>query len=129
MKKAISLLLALVLCLCLCACAETQPDNEPDYETFCIGTWESNEYFAQSDGKRYKRIIDIYEGGTGWFQIYNVSDNAKGTSLPATWELNDDIINITWDGFSKQTEGYKIDFDNNSMKSVDGKYTLNKKEP
>lgn len=72
-----------------------------------IGTWESED----------KEIsIELYESGTG---------NKYG-SVPLTWEIKGNIVNIIENhyNFGTKTVGYKIE--DNTMTSVDGKETLYK---
>lgn len=72
-----------------------------------IGTWESED----------KEIsIELYESGTG----------NKYDSVPLTWEIKGNIINITENhyNFGNKVVGYKVE--NNKITSVDGKEILYK---
>lgn len=72
-------------------------------EKDCIGTWKNT--------NKDNDTITIYQGGTGQF--------GKGTGgYSLTWEIKDNILNITYSGF---TEGFDIEKD--KMVSVNGKDT------
>lgn len=74
-----------------------------------IGTWESENKETSS--------IELYEGGTG-----------KTGGTPLTWEIKENILNITenYYNFGTGTKSYKIE--NKTMTSVDGEKVYHKTE-
>lgn len=113
MKKIIALLLVAVLCFSLVACGggdDTQISNnassEPDVtelKDYAIGTWERS--FTTSTGENIKQVMEIYKGGTGKFFIYSNNDG----TFPATWEIQDDVLNFTYSSPVTATYGFTLD--------------------
>ena len=76
----------------------------------CVGTWKN---------KNEKYYFTLYEGGTGY--AYSDKEEFEATGYapqPLSWEVKDDIINITYT-LADRTEGYK--YNKNTLTSVDEK--------
>lgn len=71
----------------------------------CIGTWIIDEQSTS-----YYISMTLYQGGTG------KGTSKSGDTTPLTWEIKDNILNIS--SFNSSTSGYKVK--GNEMTSVDG---------
>ena len=105
MKKILLFVLSLMLCLLVCGCKGIANDD-------VIGTWYG-EYTSPDDGVVRKRTLEIYKGGTGHMETYDVEES-ENYKFDGTWEIADDILNYS---YLSTTTGYEI-------KSVNGIYTL-----
>lgn len=97
MKRLFTLVLSLIVVLSLCACGGKDLAEE------VIGTWERE---VKSDsGDTIKQIIEVYKGGTGSYHYEHENEHKHG-SFDATWEIKDDILNLT---YTFVTRGFSID--------------------
>lgn len=154
MKKALSLLLALVMCLSLCACGGTTNGTEPtitesaktdptitepaekELKDLVIGTWV-REY--EYNGKYFVTTINVYKGGTGTFRTVETDadyetpvekEQEGATPTKTTWEINDDVLNITTapDLFGSTIMGFIYqNEDQETLQTVDGTKTYLRK--
>ena len=108
MKKTIlTILLSVIFILGLTGCMNSQN---------IVGTWE------KVDGDIYdQKYIVLYQGGTG--DAYSDKEEFETTGYapqPISWEIKDDVLNITYTLVNKTT-GYKLNKKDNQIISVDGK--------
>lgn len=111
MRRILLLVLSFILCLCFCGCGENAGVKSLT-EDDVIGTWYG-EYTAPDDGIVRKRTLEIYKGGTGHMETYDVEES-ENYKFDGEWEVVDDVLNYS---YLSTTTGYEI-------KSVDGTYTL-----
>lgn len=76
-----------------------------------VGLWEIEDPKSIADNGVYK--MNLYAGGTG-----DGYDNNSGT-YSLTWEIKDDVINISQNNSGMFVTGYTLEGDN--LASVDGK--------
>ena len=122
MKKIIALLLAIVMCLSMCACGTTGKNMKDSI----VGTWkyyyeltEASVYY-ENVGDKCVQTIELYKGGTGRIYWYNETADHEGSNVPLTWEIKDDIVNITYDIGVVCNKGYEYDYETDKLKTVDG---------
>ena len=129
MKKVIALLLVIILCISLFACSKEE--NEALLlKDRVIGTWVSkykvvSEDFSMGDvGDEFCYTIKIYKGGTGVIFGYNITTEKVYGKYTLQWELNDDVLNITYThaGYVEYI-GYEYDEEFDTLTSVDGTET------
>lgn len=94
-------------------------NNKTSIKDLCIGSWK-----VENNSKVWNtiEIITLYEGGTGKGKI--VGKNEKDGYYSLSWEIQDDVINITYGDMFSVTKGFKIE--NNVIKSVDDQYIYTK---
>lgn len=86
--------------------------TEKDY----IGTWKLTKSKYEN---WYIQTIVLYEGGTGKM----FGESGRNGEYSITWELKDNVINITG-GSANDTTGYKIDkITPRVMTTLDGDFT------
>ena len=137
MRKAITILLALVMVLSLAACGggstttetpaatgEPTPESEPtasiveepktlDLKTAVVGKW------VYQPGPLSDFYMELYKGGSG------AQFNYKGEkTFDLTWEIEDDVINISMGRHASSFTGYTLE--NDTLTSVDGSQIFKK---
>lgn len=137
MKKFVALFLAIIMCLSFVACSnDCNVDNDTvpqkELKDMVIGTWIREYTF---NNKYYVTTIEIFPGGTGTFQTKETDDdwnNPQGEELPdnTTWEIKDDIINITIKDFmfGDSVTGYVYSSEEKeTLQTVDGERVFYRK--
>ena len=67
-----------------------------------------------------KETIELYKGGTGRIYWYNETCDHEGSNVPLTWEIKDDLVNITYELGVVGSYGYEYDYKTDKLKTVDG---------
>ena len=122
MKKIFPLILAVALALSLVACGGGQGNNESSEAAGltneqCIGTWKWS--FEDSPDKTNlggAETLELSDGGVGKGTGPLTSD---GSYYPLTWEIEDDILKISFTA-DPLTGAFYVD--GNTMTSTDGGY-------
>ena len=92
--------------------------NKGISEKECIGTWK-----ITNDDKYYIQSMVLYKGGTG--KGFGKGEDESGNHYwEISWEIKDNILNITVGSSVPTTTGYELE--KNTITSVDGPYSYNK---
>ena len=132
MKKLLALMLAAALALSLVACGgdsgagDTNTPSEEETEitiddNSIVGTW-SGEVESEESTEDFpitiSFTIELYKGGTGKFTSKK-SNSTSESNFASTWELQDNILNLTYGGM---TSGYEIEVSDNTMSMTSFEY-------
>ena len=143
MKKLLALMLAAALALSLVACGggsgagdnktpstgngdTTSTDTPSEEETeitiddnSIVGTWSGEVEEGTDDSPiTISFTIKLYKGGTGKFTSKK-SNSTSESNFTSTWELQDNILNLTYGGM---TSGYEIEVSDNTMSMTNFEY-------
>ena len=122
MKRLMLCFLAIVMCLSLCACGTTGKNMKDSI----VGTWKYYYELAEASfpyenvGDKCVQTIELYKGGTGRIYWYNETCDHEGSNVPLTWEIKDDLVNITYELGVVGSYGYEYDYKTDKLKTVDG---------
>lgn len=128
MKRTGMFILLLIVVLSLFACGN---DDSKDKEEFNpVGTWATSFEITETEAGNQKGDIITwtfynYEGGSGKFTITNSRTPLQNGEFNTTWEMKDEVVNIT---YSSITMGFRVDKDNDTLNPVDGSSKVLKRQ-
>lgn len=119
MKKIVALILALTMCLSLCACGGTAKTEDA-----IIGTWEYNFKLKETGaagkkGDDYQQKLELYSGGTGKLEYNNLTSGEDHGNPSLTWEVEENIVNITFQSGFGGVVGLTYDATNDTLSRSD----------
>ena len=113
MKKISVLLLAGLMCLTLCACGGFDAEEIDDA---LQGRW-SYSWYASAIGKQ---CLSVYEFDDGEVKQVTVRGGVEGDVQEGTYEISEDKIIVTFDGYDEEFEYTFEDGDITLVRTGDG---------